>query len=552
MKNAFLLGTFVLALVLAPVTTRGAAGHLYEADFSSGTIFQFATPLLPSPTPSGNPAPTPTATPKKVTYRTGITDVRGLAFDRSGNLFASQSETIIKITPSGVTSVFASGLHGPNFLAVDAAENLYASDREGHVLKFTPQGVKSIFAAGLNKPTGLAFDVVGNLFVADYAANVIFKYTPSGVQSTFALGLNGPEGLAFDKRDILYVANNGTKSVEAFTSVGEHFTRVINIASPVGLAVDNAGVLFVSDDCNGTGTNSIYKFTGTENTGALVASTLGCPLQLVFEPPRAPLANISTRARVDNAPNHELIAGFIISGSDAKTVLIRAIGPSLGKSGITQPLADSILELHTPGGTVTNDNWMDSQKTDIQSTGLAPKDDRESAILVTLSPGNYTAIVRGHPEMPSGVALVEVYDLDPTANSTLANISSRGFVQTGDNTMIAGFIVAGGNGAGKVLIRVLGPSLRDAGIEETLQDPMLSLTLRDANGNAFVYDNDDWSNSTQAFEIYATGIPPPGSREAAIVATLPSGQYTAVVRGLDAQGTPTGTGVGLIEVYNLR
>jgi hypothetical protein len=239
-----------------------------------------------------------------------------------------------------------------------------------------------------------------------------------------------------------------------------------------------------------------------------------------------------------------LIGGFIITGTVPKRVLIRAVGPSLAKSGVFEPLQDPTLELHLPDGSITtNDNWMDTQKDEIQATGFAPKDDRESAILASLDPGNYTAIVRGKPPFETGVASVEVYDGDLTAASTLANISSRGFVQTADNVMIAGFIVGGGNGAGRIIVRALGPSLKQSGITEVLADP--TLTLSDANGTQLAF-NDDWA-TTQPVEIEATGIPPPSSRESAIVTTLKSGAYTAIVRGVNS-----GNGVALVEVYNLR
>lgn len=528
MKKSFLFFTILLAAAALPLTVHGAAGYLYESDNSTGKIFQFTT--------------TPAGTLVKITFATGLTGVRGLAFDRAGNLFVGQNNTIIKITPAGFTSVFASGLHGPNFLAFDPAGNLLASDRDGNILRFTPQGVKSFFASGLDKPTGLAFDFEGNLFVGEYASNAVFKFTPSGAKSTFALGLKGPEGLAFDRFGILYVANQTTGTVEAFAPYGARAIRVFNLVSPVGLAFDSTGNLFIAEDCGGS--NRITKFTSGAEVGTIFASGLGCPLQLAFEPPRDPLFNISTRARVEPVLNGELIGGFIITGTVPKRVLIRAVGPSLAKSGVFDPLQDPTLELHAPdGSTTSNDNWMDSQKDDIQATGFAPKDDRESAILASLDPGNYTAIVRGKPPFESGVASVEVYDGDLAADSTLANISSRGFVQTADNVMIAGFIVGGGNGAGRVMIRALGPSLTQAGVTGVLPDPTLSLF--DASGTQLA-TNDDWA-TTQPVEIEATGIPPPSSLESAIVTTLKSGAYTAIVRGVNG-----GTGVALVEVYNLR
>jgi hypothetical protein len=527
MKTSFRFLLVLLSLVLAPSTVPAAAGYLYEADFDTGSIFQFTT--------------TTSGTLVKLTFATGLTGVRGLVFDHAGNLFAGQEDRIIRITPSGFTSIFASGLHGPNFLTFDLAGNLLASDRDGNILRFTPLGVKSYFATGLAKPTGLAVDIEGNVFVADYANNAILKFTPSGAKSSFALGLKGPEGLAFDRLGRLYVANEGTGTIEAFTPVGSRFTRVFNLVSPVSLVFDASDNLFVAEDCHGT--NSIIKFAPGATAGTTFTSGLGCPLQLAFEPARDPLLNISTRARVDPLPDRELIGGFIVTGTAPKTVLIRAIGPTLAKSGVAQPLMDPTLELHTPNGVIFNDNWMDAQKSDIQDTGLAPKDDRESAILVTLDPGPYTAIVRGKPPVDFGVALVEVYDGNLAANSTLANISTRGFVQDADNVMIAGLIVGGGNGAGKVLIRALGPSLAQNGIAQFLPDPTLS--LRDANGVQLA-SNDDWADK-QAYEIESTGLVPPSTRESAIVVTLASGAYTAIVQ--DFKGS---SGVALVEVYNLR
>jgi hypothetical protein len=310
--------------------------------------------------------------------------------------------------------------------------------------------------------------------------------------------------------------------------------------SPFATPSPTPNNLFVADK----GTNSIVEFASAATTGVVYASNLGTPLQLAFEPARDPLLNISTRARVETGQNRELIGGFIIPGGATKRVLIRAIGPTLAKSNVTGSLPDPILELHSPDGSITsNDNWMDSQKTEIQDTGLAPKDDRESAILASLPPGNYTAIVRGKPPIEDGVALIEVYDLDLAASSTLANLSTRGFVQTGENVMIAGFVVAGGNGAGKVMIRALGPSLSEAGITRVLPDPILS--LRDANANQLA-SNDDWAD-TQPLEIEATGIAPSSTLESAIVTTLRSGSYTAIVEDLKGN-----SGVALVEVYNLR
>lgn len=259
--------------------------------------------------------------------------------------------------------------------------------------------------------------------------------------------------------------------------------------------------------------------------------------------PSAQLSNVSTRVRVLTG-DKVLIGGFIVTGSTPKKVIIRAIGPSLASFGVTGALADPILELHEPGNiVVTNDNWKTTQQAAIQAAGIAPKNDRESAIVATLAPGSYTAIVRGKNN-GIGVGLVEAYDLDQAAASQLGNISTRGFVDTGDNVMIGGIIV-GPTGApsGKMLIRAIGPSLASFGIAGPLADPTLELH----NGNGVLTaSNDNWKTSQQAL-IQATGIPPTNDKESAILATLAPGNYTAIVRGKNNT-----TGVALVEVYSLK
>ncbi|MGI8957393.1 MAG: beta strand repeat-containing protein [Chthoniobacterales bacterium] len=254
------------------------------------------------------------------------------------------------------------------------------------------------------------------------------------------------------------------------------------------------------------------------------------------------LLNISTRLRVVTGDN-VLIGGFIILGPDPKRVIVRGIGPSLG-GFVNGVLEDPILELHAGDGTIiaTNDNWKSEQQADIQATGLAPTNDLESAIFATL-PGNganYTAILKG-TQGTTGVGLVEAYDLDTTADSKLANISTRGLVDAGDNVLIGGFIA--GEGAADVIVRAIGPSLTGFGINGALQNP--TLELHDVFG-AILATNDDWKDSQQP-EIAATGLQPSNDLESAILATLPPGAYTAIVRGVNDT-----TGVGLVEVYDLN
>jgi hypothetical protein len=189
------------------------------------------------------------------------------------------------------------------------------------------------------------------------------------------------------------------------------------------------------------------------------------------------------------------------------------------------------------------DDWKDTQQAEIEATTIPPTDDHESAIVQSLLPGAYTAIVRGK-NGTTGVGLVEAYDLDQPADSRLANISTRGFIDTGDNVMIGGFIIGPADlGAATVLIRGIGPSLASAGVADPLQDP--TLELHDGNG-ALLTSNNDWKD-TQQSEIEATTIPPTDDRESAILQTLAPGSYTAIVRGVDDT-----TGVGLVEVYHLQ
>ena len=256
------------------------------------------------------------------------------------------------------------------------------------------------------------------------------------------------------------------------------------------------------------------------------------------------LVNISTRMNVGTGQN-VLIGGFIITGSQSKTLILRAIGPSLSGVGVTGVLEDPMLELHNSAGGVvaSNDDWRDgAQASQIQQIGLAPTDSYESAILVTVAPGSYTAVVSGYND-GFGNGLVEVYEID-SGSSRLVNISTRGRVGTPNEPMIGGLISQGG-AAKKVIIRALGPSLGTGSnaVAGALQDPVLE--LRDASGN-LVAVNDDWSSGSQVTAIVATGIPPVNPLESAIIATLGAGNYTAIVRDVD--GT---SGVALVEVFDL-
>jgi Galactose oxidase, central domain len=271
------------------------------------------------------------------------------------------------------------------------------------------------------------------------------------------------------------------------------------------------------------------------------------------------LGNISTRAFVQTGDN-VMIGGFIVQGTEPKRVIIRAIGPELTRYGVPEVLANPTLELHNAAGALiaSNDNWQHTviggiitsdQRLDIRQSGHAPGNPLESAIIADLPDGNYTAIVRG-VNNTTGVGLVEVYDLSPDSNSVLSNISTRSFVQTGDNVMIGGLIVQGTQSK-RVIIRAIGPELTQYGVPNVLANP--TLELHDSTG-ALIASNDNWlhtiiggvitSDQTQA--IRNSGHAPGDNRESAIKAELPAGNYTAIVRGVNNM-----MGVALVEVYAL-
>ena len=253
--------------------------------------------------------------------------------------------------------------------------------------------------------------------------------------------------------------------------------------------------------------------------------------------------NLSARAHVFTG-ERILIAGLIIEGTENKAVLIRGLGPTLASFGVPAPLANPTLSLydHTGALIAANDNWKATQQTQIQATGLAPPNDFEAAILISLPPGAYTAFLQGKA-MTTGIGLSEVYDVGPNVNAQPTNLSARAFVGTGGDVLIGGTII-GGNAASlqRVLVRALGPSLASAGIATPLANPTLS--LRDANGNV-IANNDNWKDSQQA-DIAATGKAPSNDLESAVLALLAPGNYTAIVAGKNAT-----TGVALVEFYSL-
>ncbi|MDQ6655052.1 MAG: hypothetical protein M3Y80_04480, partial [Verrucomicrobiota bacterium] len=326
--------------------------------------------------------------------------------------------------------------------------------------------------------------------------------------------------------DQLIVSGNaalgGTLNVSLINGYQPHMGDTFTIISPQSFSG-----AFAQVNAQGFGVQTNYA------SGSITVTITSVPDQL---------RNISTRLNVGTGDN-ALIGGFIVSGTEPKKVIIRAIGPSLQPFGIPNFLADPTLELFDGAGTslAMNDNWRDTQQAEIEASTVAPTRDAESAIVRTLPPGNYTAVVRGKNNT-TGIGLVEVYDLNLSAQSKLGNISSRGFVNTDNNVMIGGFIVGGGGGGMRVAVRAIGPTLTNFGVPGALADP--TLTLVDVNG-VTIRANDNWRSDQQA-ELIAANIQPMNDAESALIATLPAGNYTAIVRGKNNT-----TGVGLVEVYTL-
>lgn len=286
--------------------------------------------------------------------------------------------------------------------------------------------------------------------------------------------------------------------------------------------------------------------TATATPTATPTSTVSTPSPSPTPSP-ARAVNISTRLRVQTG-NNVLIGGFIVTGTEPKQVVVRAIGPSLGTQGVPDPLADPILELRAANGDLImqNDNWEDipSQASQLTALGLGLTNQLESGLITTLAPnGAYTAIVAGN-NGGTGIGLVEIYDVGPAAASELANISTRGFVLTGNDVMIGGFILGSSSGSSHVAVRGIGPSLAGS-VNPVLADPILE--LHDSNG-ATIAANDNWQDDPiSAEQLSAYGLAPTDPNESGIFQSLPPGPFTAILAGQDG-----GTGIGLVEVYNVH
>jgi sugar lactone lactonase YvrE len=469
-------------------------------------------------------------------FATGF-DPYGIAFNASGEAFAASSSAkkIVRLSSSGTVTNFVTGLGDPLGLAFGRDGNLYAADYTANTIwRIAPNGSKTAFATGIVHPDGIAFDPSGNLFVTGYSDGRLTKVAPNGTKTTFATGLIGPVGVACDRAGNVFVAERDGARISRFSPTGVKSLFLAGLSSPYGLAFDATGRLFASNQFSST----IYR-VDANGTAAIFAHITGEAGFISFEPGIGVLQSVSTRAQVLTG-DIVLIAGFTIGGTEAKNVLVRGLGPTLQDFGVQGALVDPTLALFQNSVQLAaNDNWRNQQETVIAATGKAPPNNLEPAILRSLTPGNYTAILAGKNNT-TGVGLIEVYDQGPANSAILKNISTRGFVGTDERVMIAGFAIGGGSK--KVIVRALGPTLAQFGVPNVLQNP--TLALFDGNGQKLA-SNDDWPN-TQAGEIQASGLAPPNQLESAIIITRAAGNTTAIVSGKN--GT---SGNALVDVYTL-
>ncbi|MFN2622535.1 MAG: choice-of-anchor tandem repeat GloVer-containing protein [Chthoniobacterales bacterium] len=554
------------------VLIAGADGNLYGATAPravgdlNGMIFKLTptgafTPIYHFQDGKGTHAITLLQGADGNFYGTAAGDSSGGFFNHPASMH--NAGIFFRLTPAGVFTVlyaFTGGADGsfPNALVQGKDGNFYGStfcgpespanlfNGNGTIFKITAGGVLTTLYSftgssdGAN-PGNIVEGADGNLYgIADAGTTrTVFKLTKAGQRTT-----------VYDLQTI-----NGTLSAGLLASTdGNVYGSTKDGGIPKAgniFRIDPAGqVTAWAFDGAGTGGQPSRPFEGAEHSlyGATTlggASNDGTVYRLNMAPPRN-LLNISTRLQVLTG-DKVLIGGFIITGTDPKKVIVRGIGPSL--SGVGVALQDPLLELHQGNSTIaTNDDWKEHQA-EVEATTIRPTNDLESAIVATLSPGAYTAVLSGKNN-GSGVGVVEVYDLDQAANSKLANISTRGFVDVGSNVMIGGLIVSGGAGGGnaRVIVRALGPSLAALSVPGALPDP--NLELHDASG-ATIASNDNWKirsdGSSQQGEIEATAVMPGNDLESALVQTLAPGSYTVIVRG-----TNNTNGVAVVEAYTLE
>jgi len=449
------------------------------------------------------------------------------AFYQGGGIYGGG--TITNTTISGNSSFQGGGIYGGGNITHDTISGNAASYEGGGIYATNPVEIgNTILKAGTSGANLVSFGT-GTITSLGYNLS---NDDGGGF-------LSGPGDLIDTDPLLGPLQNNGGPTLTHLPLEG---SPAINMGDPNFTpppSTDQRGYLRVYDgriDIGSVEVQSIPTPTPTP-TPTLTPTPTGTP-----PPSTIQALNISTRLRVETG-NNRGIGGFIIQGAGSLRIAIRGLGPSLSQLGVPDPLADPVLE-------GLNDNWQDdpSQAAQLMKLGLAPTNPLESASVLTLtSPIQYTAVLAGK-EGGTGVGLVEVYNVDqsvPLANIELANISTRGFVQTGNDVMIGGFILGGGNNGTGIVLRGIGPSLSQFGIPNALADP--TLELRDQNGGLLVA-NDNWEDDpASAAQLTAHGLAPQNPLEAGIYSELQPGLYTGILAGQES-----GTGVGLVEIYNVH
>jgi hypothetical protein len=357
----------------------------------------------------------------------------------------------------------------------------------------------------------------------NYVAFDLFHYTAAGMR-----GLNKGPGRSFS-------FNNGTTLLTAFNNFDKNGGDLQDWAGPAPDSFNAFGPPGEQDDMTAVDLQ-VMDVIGYDRTATVPGL----------------VANVSTRLPVGTGDN-ALFEGFIVDGpaGSTKKILVRAIGPSLGSFGVTDAVQNPTLDIFDVNNMkiASNDNWKTTQVggiitgdqfAEINGSGLKPNNDLESAIIANLAPGMYTAVVRGAGNT-AGTGVVDAFDLTTASTARLANVATRGLVQPGDKLLIGAFIVQ--NGSVRVVVRAIGPSLTNFGVNNALPDT--TLELKDQNGTSWG-TNDDWM-SDQKTELEATGLQPTNDLEAALVRTIPPGQYSALVRG-----KPEATGTGVVQIYFLQ
>jgi glucose/arabinose dehydrogenase len=563
-KNGALLATPFLSLSVDSAGERGLLGVAFDPNFSSNQFVYLYYTTSTSPIHN-----------------------RISRFTANGDVAAAGSEVVLVDLDnlSSATNHNGGAIHfGPDGkLYAGVGENANSanaqtlSNRLGKMLRYNSDGTipadnpffntatganRSIWALGLRNPFTFAFQPgTGRMFINDVGQSTWEEIDDGIAGSNYGWpnceGACSPTNQNF--RDPLFQYGHGTSSTTGCAIVGAAFYN-----PPVNqFPASYLGKYFFADLCSGW----IRIFDPATGTASGFASGINTPVDLQIGPDgclyylargnngqvfrvaalTAQPLNISVRARVGTG-NDVLFNGFINVGTAPKKVILRALGPSLQQAGLNDFLPDPVLELHASDGSIitSNNNWKDNSAADQQdiiNNQLAPPNDLESAIVRIIQPGTYTTIVKGQNN-GTGVGLVEVYDVERTSASRLANVSGRALVLTEGNVLISGFIVGNNNGASKLVVRGLGPSLTQLGVTNPLADP--TLELHDTNG-ALLMTNDNWQDDpASAGQINASGLAPANQFEAAIATSLFPGMYTAIVAGKNG-----GTGIGVVEVYNL-